>query len=66
VLLDAIGWRGRRPIDIVEIRPPTALAGNAFDGLFRASLRDDYIEAGEDAAHAWLTGAPDALTRDAG
>jgi hypothetical protein len=47
-------------------RPPTALAGNAFDGLFRASLRDDYVEAGEDAAHAWLTGGPDALTRDAG
>ncbi len=66
VLLDAIGWRGRRPIEIVELRPPGALAGNAFDGLFRASLRDAYIEAGVEAAHSWIDEQHRALARSTG
>jgi hypothetical protein len=53
-ILDALGWRGRRPIEIVEIRPSENLPGGAFDGLFRPALREAYIAAGEEAADAWL------------
>jgi len=53
-VMKAIGWARRRPISIVEIRPPTALAGNAFDGFFSRELREGYVRAGEEAARAWL------------
>jgi hypothetical protein len=66
VVLDAIGWRGRRPIEIVELRPSTALPGNAFDGLFRSSLRDAYIDAGEDATREWIDAADRSLARHVG
>lgn len=66
VILDALGWRGRRPIEIVEIRPPTSLQGGAFDGLFRPALRDAYIEAGEDAARSWLDDVARTLARRIG
>lgn len=52
--LDALGWAGRRRIEIVEIRPPAFLAGGAFDGLFSRALRAEYIAAGEAAATDWL------------
>ncbi len=52
--LEAIGWTGRRHIEIIEIRPPAPLEGGAFDGLFSRHLRATYIEAGEQAARAWL------------
>jgi predicted acylesterase/phospholipase RssA len=52
-ILDAIGWRNRRPVEIVEIRPASPLPGGAFDGFSRPALRDDYIEAGDEAARAW-------------
>jgi NTE family protein len=66
VLLDAIGWRGRRPVDIVEIRPSSPLPGNAFDGLFRSALRDAYVEAGEEAAQAWFEEHQRSLARSVG
>jgi len=53
-ILDALGWRGRRPIEIVEIRPSESLPGGSFDGLFRPALREEYIEAGAEAATAWF------------
>jgi predicted acylesterase/phospholipase RssA len=52
-VLEAIGWKGRRPIEIVEIRPPRALPGGAFDGFCRPALREEYIDAGHEAARAW-------------
>jgi predicted acylesterase/phospholipase RssA len=52
--LDALGWRGRRRIEIVEIRPDAPLDGNAFDGFFSRDLRTSYVNAGADAARAWL------------
>jgi hypothetical protein len=63
-ILDALGWRNRRPVEVVEIRPESALPGGAFDGFSRPALRDDYIEAGEEAARAWVLHR--ALTRRAG
>jgi predicted acylesterase/phospholipase RssA len=53
-ILDAIGWRGRRPIEVVEIRPAESLPGGSFDGLFRPALRETYIEAGAQAADDWF------------
>jgi predicted acylesterase/phospholipase RssA len=52
--LEALGWTGRRRVEIVEIRPPTPLPGGAFDGLLSHDLRLKYIAAGEQAAQAWL------------
>ncbi len=52
--LRALGWTGRRPIEIVELRPRVALSGTAFDGLFSSSLREEYIQAGRAAAARWL------------
>ncbi len=52
--LDALGWTGRKLIEVIEIRPPAPLEGGAFDGLFSRQLRASYIDAGERAARAWL------------
>jgi len=49
-VLDAIGWRDHRPIEIVEIRPETPLPGQPFSGLLSKSLRQQYVNAGIDAA----------------
>jgi len=54
-LLEAIGWRNKRQIELVEIRPREALPGGAFDGFCKPALRDTYIEAGDDAVRAWLS-----------
>lgn len=55
LILGALGWTGRRPIEIVEIRPTAPLEGNAFAGFFSRQLREDYITAGELAARVALT-----------
>ncbi len=55
--LRALRWGGRRPIEVVEIRPPEALEGGAFDGLFSQALREKHIEAGRAAAQAWTDAA---------
>jgi hypothetical protein len=45
-----------RPLEIVQIRPPRTLAGNAFEGFNRHSpLRDQYIDAGRLAAEQKLS-----------
>jgi NTE family protein len=44
-----------RPLEIVQIRPPAALEGNAFEGFNKHSpLRDEYIRAGRAAAEQQL------------
>src|SRR5262249_42430068 len=45
-VLAAVGWPGRRPISIIQIRPTDDLPGSAFAGFFDAKLRNGYIEAG--------------------
>jgi predicted acylesterase/phospholipase RssA len=65
-VVQAIGWGGRKKISIVELRPPTALAGNAFDGFFSRELREGYVRAGEEAARAWIAGGKRAGTERAG
>ncbi len=52
--LDALGWTGRKLIEVIEIRPPAPLEGGAFDGLFSRRLRSSYVDAGERAARTWL------------
>jgi NTE family protein len=42
----ALGWGRRRPIPVIQIRPTTALAGNAFSGFFHADIRSQHLEAG--------------------
>jgi len=64
LILDSIGWRNRRRVEIVEIRPDVALPGGAFDGFCRPALREAYIDAGDDAARAWLHQS--AITRRVG
>ncbi|GEJ59027.1 patatin-like phospholipase family protein [Anaeromyxobacter diazotrophicus] len=49
-----------RPVELVEIRPPALLAGNAFKGFFRRELRRAYVEQGRAAARARLDEAPGA------
>ena len=49
-VLDAIGWAGRRPVEIVEIRPDTPLPGMALSGIFSKKLREQYVNAGVEAA----------------
>ena len=56
--LDALRWRGRRRIEIVEIRPETSLEGNAFDGFFSRRLREDYVRAGQESARRVLGRPP--------
>lgn len=53
-ILDTIGWGDRRVVEIVEIRPPEDLEGDVFAGFFSKRLRQDYIQAGHEAARAAL------------
>jgi NTE family protein len=46
-VLGAIGWRGRRAVPIVRIRPQEPLPGNSFTGFVEAALRKKYVEEGE-------------------
>lgn len=54
-VLDTIGWRGRKPVEIVELRPAGNLQGDMFDGFFSRELREAYVRSGEEVARAWLT-----------
>jgi NTE family protein len=49
-LLEALGWTGRRPVQIVEIRPDAALPGDGFSGFTSLALRQQYVQAGREAA----------------
>jgi predicted acylesterase/phospholipase RssA len=53
-LLEALGWAGRRPVQVVEIRPDQDLPGNSFSGLASLELRQQYVQAGTDAAQRAL------------
>jgi predicted acylesterase/phospholipase RssA len=53
-VLDSLGWSRRKPIAIVEIRPPSDLPGGTFDAFFSRKLREEYVATGEEAARAWL------------
>lgn len=50
----AVGLVGKRPIDVIEIRPSAPLRGGAFPGLSSRAIRDEYIDAGRVAALAAL------------
>lgn len=53
-LLEALGWSGMRPVQVVEIRPDKDLPGNSFSGLASLELRQQYVQAGVDAARRAL------------
>jgi NTE family protein len=50
-----LGWK---PLEVVEIRPTSALPGNAFSGLRDAGLRAEYIAIGQEVAAGALRGLP--------
>ena len=50
-VVGALGWA---PLEITEIRPAQPLRGNAFAALGDAQLREEYIQAGRDAAERAL------------
>ena len=58
VLLEALGWTGRRPVEVVEIRPEAALPGDGFSGFTSLPLRQQYVQAGSDAAKRVLAALP--------
>jgi predicted acylesterase/phospholipase RssA len=49
-LLVAQETRGRRPVQVLEIRPDEPLPGHSFSGIVSRSLRERYVRAGVDAA----------------
>ncbi|MGH7293602.1 MAG: patatin-like phospholipase family protein [Polyangiaceae bacterium] len=49
-VLDALGWNGCRPVQVVEIRPTAPLPGNALSGFFSRRLREEYVQSGIEAA----------------
>jgi NTE family protein len=51
----ALGYCGKRRVELHVIRPSTPLAGNAFAGLSSRALREQYVDAGRRAAEAALT-----------
>jgi hypothetical protein len=53
-VLKALGWQGRKVMQILPIRPSAPLSGGSFSALFHADLRRKYIEAGRQAADAAL------------
>jgi hypothetical protein len=53
-VMESLGWKGRKPITIVELRPSAPLPGEMFDGFFSRELRETYVKSGRDAASAWL------------
>lgn len=46
LVVDAIGWTGRRQLELVRIRPVDEIPGNAFSGFFDRDVRADLLEAG--------------------
>ena len=49
-VIEALGWTGRRQVQIVEIRPDAELPGNALSGFASRDLRAQYVRAGVVAA----------------
>jgi predicted acylesterase/phospholipase RssA len=56
----SLGWAGRRPVRVVEIRPPAALPGDTFSGFWSRELREEYVREGVAAAEGvvaeWTSG----------
>jgi hypothetical protein len=52
----AIGWTGRKTVEIVSIRPLEPLPGNSFSGFWRPDERKNAIELGHDCAVEVLGG----------
>jgi len=50
--LRALGWSGRRRLEIVEVRPPAPLDGGPFDGFLSRRLRGHYVASGREAARS--------------
>jgi NTE family protein len=55
-VLDAIGWAGRRAVELVRIRPTVQLEGNAFSGFVDDTLRGAQYDAGRERGRAVLRG----------
>jgi predicted acylesterase/phospholipase RssA len=53
-ILETLGWQGRRPVQVVEIRPDRELPGDAFSGFWSRELRELYIRAGVESAEGAL------------
>ncbi len=51
LVLAAIGWNGRRQIELIRIRPVTEIQGNAFSGFFDRQVRADLLDAGYQRGH---------------
>ena len=51
----ALGWTDVRHVDIVQLRPPEALSGDAFTALFHQEMREDYLARGSASATAALS-----------
>jgi NTE family protein len=51
----AVGLGKARPLTIVQVRPEKELAGNSFSGFFSKALREEYLDAGREAATAALS-----------
>jgi NTE family protein len=45
-VLTALDWGGRRPVQIVQIRPLHELPGSSFAGFVEPALRRGYVDAG--------------------
>jgi len=50
----ALGWEDARRMDIIQIRPPEDLHGDAFSSLFDKALREEYLAHGIIAAEEVL------------
>jgi predicted acylesterase/phospholipase RssA len=49
-IVEALGWSHRRRVQVIQIRPPAQLPGNAFSGVWSRKLRERYVQAGIEAA----------------
>jgi len=49
-VLSALGWAGRRPVKVVQIRPTEELKGSSFTGFFEPALRAEHVAQGQQRA----------------
>jgi predicted acylesterase/phospholipase RssA len=55
LVLEALGWTARRQVEIVEIRPRAELPGDVLGAFASRALRQQYVQAGIDAAERALS-----------
>lgn len=53
-VMAALGWTGRRLVNVIQIRPTEELPGSVFSGFFESALRTQYLVAGARRAHEVL------------